>query len=110
MKFFKLYDRIINADLRPHNFDPDGKSISLIAEKFRSSSKYFYEYLRYLDKKGREYKATIKDSKTGKTLFSVENDDVKFNELIDLDIPPYPDNKGKEYVDLLEFEACYSGY
>ena len=103
MEYFKIFERIINGDLRPHNFKSDGKKIENISNKFHTKDEEFFTYLNYLDKHGRPYELKVTDPESKKIIYH-ENKNENFNELIDLDIPPYPDHKGEIYLEIIEYE------
>lgn len=103
MNNFELFEKIISGDLRPHKFESDGKVLQDKIEKLEINAEDFSKYLKYKDEQGEKYSLKITNIETGETLLDEKRND-EFNELIDLDIPPEPDKKGEQYLELVEFE------
>ena len=103
MNNYEIFERIINGDLRPHKFKPDGKTLEERIKRLGIQAEDFAKYLNHLDKEGKSYSIIITDPETGENIIDEKRND-EFNELIDIDIPPWPDKKGEVYLDILEFE------
>lgn len=103
MKIFEIYDKIINGELRPDKFNSDGVLLEKKISQLDISKEEYFNYVNYLDKQGIRYTLTISEGDSDKIVINQERN-IEYSELIDLDIPPKPDNKGEKYLDLIEFE------
>jgi hypothetical protein len=103
MKPLEIYDQIINGNLRPTKFEADGIKLNEEINKLGITTEEFTEYLNYLNKQGRKYRLIINNPDTGEKIYEEEKNE-NLNELIDIDIPPPPNKKGENYLEIIEFE------
>lgn len=116
MNEFKLYNRIINGDLRPHLKSYDNTDgLSKIEKEFFSAEiivdktlpdnllQHFPALLPSL-KHGDEVNLTIDDTTTPPQITITLIPNEKEEALINLDIPPPPDAKSELFLKIIEFE------
>ena len=116
MNEFKLYNRIINGDLRPHLKSYDNiNGLSKIEKEFLSAEiivdetlpdnllRHFLAVLPSL-KHGDEVNLTIDDTTTPPQITITFIPNEKEEALINLDIPPPPDAKSELFLRIIELE------
>ncbi len=116
MNEFKLYNRIINGDLRPHLKSYDNiDGLSKIEKEFFSTEIIVDEtlpdnLLRHFPalvpslKHGDEVNLAIEDTTTPPQITITLIPNEKEEALINLDIPPPPDAKSELFLKIIEFE------
>lgn len=106
--YFNLFEKFITGSLKPHLINDENLSeinillsFKVIKDNETGLLKFDSEYIAFCTDEDQKFELTIDEGKDELIILK----DEKLQDLINIDIPPPPDEKSERYLMLIEFEV-----